>query len=575
MGSIYARKRNGTTYYVYQEARRVKVDPLRSGKTKGSGKSTVRTKVTYLGTAEKILNALQEKREPVGVSIREFGLVAVAYQTAVEIGLPEILSRYLTGEQGGIPCWVYFLISIINRLDQATSKNKMRQWLSKTILPDVLGLNPRKFTGKNFWYAADDILPQKQFVQSRNSTYESPHLFLALREDIFTKIEMELFSMIDDMIGLSPGVVCYDTTNFYTYFQEPKRSELANTCHSKDSKHHLKHIGLLMAVEKNSGIPLLSQVYEANRHDSRIFSCILADLILALKKMCGSRSDVVIVLDKGNNSKENFKAMHGMISWVGALVPSHHKELIERDLSRYHGSWNDLRYYRTQKNIMGIQCAVVMTFNSATARKQEHSLQRGIEKLKKEVLARWNSYKKQPKGLTRGIMRIHEKSDYGACLGISVSNGHIHLEENYEEIQSRRMRFGKNLIFSDMVAAETGDLIDTYTQRTIIESDFQLLKDETIIRFRPIRHWTDTKIRAHAFCCVLALTLMRVMQWKAHMAGYTMSPQFLKDELSDIREVIMVYNQAEAHRKITERSTVQEKLWHLFRLNEIEQVLLH
>jgi hypothetical protein len=59
------------------------------------------------------------------------------------------------------------------------------------------------------------------------------------------------------------------------------------------------------------------------------------------------------------------------------------------------------------------------------------------------------------------------------------------------------------------------------------------------------------------------------------MAGYTMSLQFLKDELSDIQEVIMVYNQAEAHRKITERSRVQEKLWHLFRLNEIEQVLLH
>ena len=34
MGSIYARKRNGITYYVYQEALRVKVDPLRSGKTK-------------------------------------------------------------------------------------------------------------------------------------------------------------------------------------------------------------------------------------------------------------------------------------------------------------------------------------------------------------------------------------------------------------------------------------------------------------------------------------------------------------------------------------------------------------
>ena len=54
-----------------------------------------------------------------------------------------------------------------------------------------------------------------------------------------------------------------------------------------------------------------------------------------------------------------------------------------------------------------------------------------------------------------------------------------------------------------------------------------------------------------------------------------MSPQFLKDELSDIKEVIMVYNQSEARRKITERSKVQEKLWRLFKLNEIEQVLQH
>ena len=68
---------------------------------------------------------------------------------------------------------------------------------------------------------------------------------------------------------------------------------------------------------------------------------------------------------------------------------------------------------------------------------------------------------------------------------------------------------------------------------------------------------------------------MRVMQWKAHMAGYTVSPQFLKDELSDIQDVIMVYNQAEARSKITERSKVQEKLWRLFKLNEIEHMLQH
>jgi hypothetical protein len=59
MGAIYARKRGNKTYYVYQEAYRVKLDPSAQGKEKGSGKSAVRTRATYLGTAESILERLE------------------------------------------------------------------------------------------------------------------------------------------------------------------------------------------------------------------------------------------------------------------------------------------------------------------------------------------------------------------------------------------------------------------------------------------------------------------------------------------------------------------------------------
>ena len=72
--------------------------------------------------------------------------------------------------------------------------------------------------------------------------------------------------------------------NFFTYIEEPKRSELANTYHSKDSKNNLNHVGLLMAVEKSFGIPLISRVYRANCHDSKLFSHILAELSLPVKK---------------------------------------------------------------------------------------------------------------------------------------------------------------------------------------------------------------------------------------------------------------------------------------------------
>ncbi|MFC1835067.1 IS1634 family transposase [Thermodesulfobacteriota bacterium] len=573
MGTISAEKKASGTYYVYRESYRVKINPEDAGKGKGSGKSKVRTRSVYLGTAETILKSVERTKEPLQVSTRRFGLVGGAYQTAVEMGLPEVLERHIPGKRGGIPHWTYFLVSIINRVDNATSKNKMSRWLAKTILPELLSVDPSKFTCKNFWYAADSILSEKEFREARDETGLQDGPMMALREDRYTAIEKDLCRRIDGLMGLSPSAICYDTTNFYTYIEEPTRSELANTCRSKASKHHLKHVGLLMAVEKSHGVPLVSQIYSANRHDSRVFASILADLVILLKSLCGSDSDLVVVLDKGNNSENNFATMDGAISWVGSLVPSHHGELIDLDLCQYDGTWNDYRYYRCTKRVMGVDCSLVLTYNPATKRKQQHSLNRGIEKLKRDMRAKWAGYKTAHSTLTPGLLSMKQKSRYGSCLECSVEHGRLNFQENTDEIHKREKRFGKSVIFSNMLEAEAGFLIDTYHEKNIIEDDFRLLKDNAIIRFHPIRHWTDTKIRAYAFCCVVALALMRVMQWKAENTGYKMSPQLLKDELSDIREVIMVYSRKRATRKISGRSTVQNKLWKEFKLDELEQIL--
>lgn len=571
MGSIIKRTRGNSTHYIYQESYRVKVNRADRGKTRGSGKSRVCTKAIYLGSAEDILECLNKNKEPVSVATRRFGLLAAAYQTAKAIGMPEVLIKHLPGERSGIPLWIYFFVTILNRLDNATSKNKMSRWLGKTILPELLSFDVAKMTGKNFWLAADDVVSERELRVKRDAESLSDDLFCGLGEDAFALIEADLFMNIDALMGLSPEAICYDTTNFYTYIDEPKRSELANTCHGKDSKHHLRHVGLLMAVERRHGLPLMSRVYRANRHDSKVFSAILADLVVTLKRLCGPESDLVIILDKGNNSQENFDAMAGDISWVGALVPSHHPDLIGLELSHYHGAWKGLPYYRCQREVMDRQCAIVLTFNRATAAKQEHTLRRGIGKLKREIENKWAGYKKTPKQITPGILTMLNNSRYGACLKVSVRQGELLIEEDSEQIDSRRQRFGKNLIFSNMLHAETEYLIDTYSQKQIVEDDFHILKDPHIIRFRPIRHWTDTKIRAYAFCCVMSMALMRVMQWTAQRTGFKMGPELLKEELSDIREVVMVYSHNNATRKITDRSAVQEKLWEAFQLHEIER----
>ena len=134
--------------------------------------------------------------------------------------------------------------------------------------------------------------------------------------------------------------------------------------------------------------------------------------------------------------------------------------------------------------------------------------------------------------------------------------------------------FGKNIIITDNMDWTTREIIGASLDRWQVEDRFRLSKNDDLVSTRPIRHWTDTKIRAYAFCCVLSMTLMRVMQWMVEQVGYKMSPNLLKEELSDLQEIVMVYSSKEAERRISQRSTVQNKLWDVFQLGEIEMHLL-
>lgn len=63
---IYPRTVNGKTYYYLQRSWREKLDPNAKGKTRGSGKSRVRTEKIYLGSAVSILKKLSSSAELVG-----------------------------------------------------------------------------------------------------------------------------------------------------------------------------------------------------------------------------------------------------------------------------------------------------------------------------------------------------------------------------------------------------------------------------------------------------------------------------------------------------------------------------
>ena len=171
-----------------------------------------------------------------------------------------------------------------------------------------------------------------------------------------------------------------------------------------------------------------------------------------------------------------------------------------------------------------------------------------------------------------GVTSLLEESHYKRCLKLRRRRGELVIART-DEVDKRRKHFGKNLLFCANPEAESGWIIEQYRAKDRIEDDFKLLKDSELIRWRPCRHWTDTKIRAFGFCCVMALVLIRVMELKAARAGLRMSPRVLKEELADLQEITMVFDTTCADIQITARSSIQQRLWDLFNLGTVENAL--
>jgi transposase len=564
---IYPKRIKGKVYYYLQRTWREKTPSDNPDKTKGSGKSRVRTQSIYLGTASSILQRLKNTPSPLEVHHRDFGFVSAIYQTAVDIGLVELLKESIPGSRFGVPKWLYFMLPIINRLQEATSKQRMGSWSASTVLPDLLDFDSNSLNSQSFWYATDDIISEKLLKQRRQQNPKlEEDLFTGLDDSVFRCIEEKLFLNLRKLLDLSWEVFLYDTTHFFTYLEEPLCSKLAKSGHNKEGQHQKKQVGLALCVDKEFGLPLFHRVYRGNSNDSKTFSSVIDDLLSHIQQGFQQIDNLVLVLDKGNNSEDNFKHLQGKLKWVGSLILSYFPDLVDLPLEAYPGRFEQYQYYPCQRQVMGVECQLVLTYHDKLARKQQHGLSQGIDKLKHQIEAKWASYKRRPKRVPAGVKGLIKDSTYGKYLSVRCKSGQPLFQET-AAVAEKQKYFGKHLLFSNQLEATGPWIITQYHSKHKVEEGFKLLKDPGLIRWRPTRHWTDTKIRAFGFCCVMSLVVIRVMEFKVAQAGLLMSPAVLKQELSDLKEVVLVYDEHTVKTQISHRSSIQQKLSELFNLD--------
>lgn len=123
--------------------------------------------------------------------------------------------------------------------------------------------------------------------------------------------------------------------------------------------------------------------------------------------------------------------------------------------------------------------------------------------------------------------------------------------------------WGKTILFKDHPEWLTAQIIATYRKGWLVEDTFRDMKQPSWLHWQPQFHWTDDKIRVHAFICVLAVTLAHLLRREVVRAGVDISlPQLLQD-LTDVQEVLLEYpppSTIGARLTLTDRTRRQQRI---------------
>lgn len=592
-GSLVEKIRGKRRYYYYSRSYRVKINPQTKGKTKGSGKSKVITDQVYMGTAESVMEKIchyVDHPKPLEIQKKKFGLPVTLFEVAERIGLRQIINDVVPGRVQGICTGDFVLIAAINRVGNHTSKEQMGRWYQKTALGEIQRIVSKDLNSKSFWYAFDRLIserPIKEHKEARgfapNEKLDIDELEAILDDRKIEKIEEKIWSNLHKEFDFFLDVVLYDTTNFYSYYQPETPNCLGQFGKNKQNQNDKRQVGLQLAILRDLGIPIFHNVYCGHQNDATLFPTAIRELIKRYHALNQSTERLVLIFDKGNNSRKNFSLLsedppRGPIEFVGVLHPTHYPDLVRIPLEQYDQKIGKYRVYRTKKEIFGTDRTVVMTYNREVARRKERIFEAHMKQALKEARAFFKTIAQEPRQEIEAQMRAFLKTQkvgssqarryYQFELQFNGLVTMFHMRRIRSEVALKKASFGKNLIFTSLDSEQTETILAYSKSGYQIENSFHHIKDRDLVPYHPVYHWTDSKIRVHAFVCVMALLLLRLTQYIAKKNGVEMSSTLLIEELEDITLAVTVYSPRKLEKNIHTMSTVQKRLFDIFDLQK-------
>ena len=319
--------------------------------------------------------------------------------------------------------------------------------------------------------------------------------------------------------GLDLSGLVLDMTNFATFIDSAnEKAPIAQRGKAKQKRHDLRLVGLALVVTRDGGIPVVSRAYPGNRPDVTQFTTVIDELVSRYQGLGGSAGELTVTFDAGNDSAANQDHLAGLgLHFVASLPPSWHPALLAIPGRRYRlvdqDRFGGLTAVEATAEALGATRRVILTHSPTFHARQARGFDQTLAKAGRQLsalaarLARGQTRRARgqveaeitaitsPRWVTR-VLQVTLTGQRPADLRLSW-HADIHARQVLEDEY-----FGKRILFTDRDDWPAAEVIAAYRSQADAEAGFRQLKDRDIVSFSPMFHWTEQKIRVHAFYCV-------------------------------------------------------------------------
>jgi transposase len=102
-------------------------------------------------------------------------------------------------------------------------------------------------------------------------------------------------------------------------------------------------------------------------------------------------------------------------------------------------------------------------------------------------------------------------------------------------------RLGRTVLMTNRMDWNEEQVVEAYGGQQQVEKVFRGLKDGDWLGWGPMYHWTDSKIRVHAFYCMLGISLLNYIHAQACRGCPRITIEQMKTELEGIYEFALLY----------------------------------